>query len=291
MIQQVILGDGLKSCDCEGISPSSAQESSSALELCQPRIKCLQLAWILPRSFDCGRFLRICLLSIAPESPENDSISFQRVVPVDGTARPNDVCAPCRASQRVAVLGPGIEDLDAREPSDRYLCGKAIGPKRGEVSMHVVGWTVGVVGTFAWKERRVSERASTGMASALSKRLADALLRPRMTRAMGCMDPSYSGPLRNVFVEADDTRLEPFRQLKEEIEEMFPDVTVQRNMRGHDQFATVEPVEPRPEAFEVVTEGGRLLFSYLQEKRLPKKGEVAKVLEKAGAWKHGAEMK
>lgn len=147
------------------------------------------------------------------------------------------------------------------------------------------GWT------FAWKERRVSERASTGMASALSKRLADALLRPRMTRAMGCMDPSYSGPLRNVFVEADDTRLEPFRQLKEEIEEMFPDVTVQRNMRGHDQFATVEPVEPRPEAFEVVTEGGRLLFSYLQEKRLPKKGEVAKVLEKAGAWKHGAEMK
>jgi len=137
----------------------------------------------------------------------------------------------------------------------------------------------------------VRRRALAWMASALSKRLADALLRPRMTRAMGCMDPSYSGPLRNVFVEADDTRLEPFRQLKEEIEEMFPDVTVQRNMRGHDQFATVEPVEPRPEAFEVVTEGGRLLFSYLQEKRLPKKGEVAKVLEKAGAWKHGAEMK
>ena len=151
-IQQALLADCLKPCDCEGISPSSAQESSSALELCQPRIKCLQLAWILPRSFDCGRFLRICILSIAPESPENDSISFQRVVPVDGTARPNDVCASCRASQRVEVLGPSIEDLDAREPSDRYLCGKAIGPKRGKVSMHVVGWTVGVVGPSLGKK-------------------------------------------------------------------------------------------------------------------------------------------
>lgn len=142
-----------------------------------------------------------------------------------------------------------------------------------------------------WRIDLSQTRFAVRMASTLSKRLADALLRPRTARAMGSMDPSYSGPLRNVFVEADDSRLEPFRKLKEEIEEMFPDVTVQRNMRGHDQFSTVEPVQPRPEAFEVVTEGGRLLFSYLHEKRLPKKGEVAKVLEKAGAWKHGAEAK